>query len=185
MKVEIAEKYRCKECGKPADFRFYSEYSRYEVPPDQEAIAIPAGSRFQCEHGHTWKVPGLTRHDVTMDPEAEPLYKYSRELERKRLELDAHRVESLKKMIPVESGDALRLLFQIQEALPEAGIASGLHLGVEILLKNFKEQKQRIDDLYEALEEAHSVDRCPYNDYDGCKKCQVIKAERKRRKEGK
>jgi len=184
VKVEVAEKYRCKECSKPADFRFYSEYFRYKPTPHQatsrtKVLAIPLGSRFQCEHGHSWQVPGWTSIDMIGDPEAKPLHEYSLELDRKSRELDAH----LKEMGPVESGDpGLRLLFQIQEVLPEALIASGFHLGAAILLQEFKEQKQRIDQLYEALEKAHSVDRCPYSACGGCNPCIVIEVERKRRK---
>lgn len=50
-------------------------------------------------------------------------------------------------------GDAgLRLLFEIQDLVPEAGIASGLRLGAEIMLKHFKDLRVRVKQLESALD---------------------------------
>lgn len=55
-------------------------------------------------------------------------------------------------------GDAgLRLLFEIQEACAAAGIASGLHLGSEILLKEYKSALLQIREKDKALEECIAI----------------------------
>lgn len=56
-------------------------------------------------------------------------------------------------------GDAgLRLLAAIQDACPEAGIASGLILGSEILLREYKAMKLQNDELRNALEEIRKLE---------------------------
>lgn len=49
--------------------------------------------------------------------------------------------------------DRLKILFEIQEACPEAMIASGLTLGVEILLREFKVMKLQNGGLKELLKQ--------------------------------
>jgi hypothetical protein len=55
-------------------------------------------------------------------------------------------------------GDAgLRLLFKIQDACPEAGVASGLLLGAEILLKEFEAAKLQVREIEFQLKDAREA----------------------------
>lgn len=93
--------------------------------------------------------------------------------------------EELKTLTENRYGDpGLELLFLIQEECPEAGIASGLRLGAEILLRHYVALKKDRQEVFDALDQAHSYDRCPYNSYGRCLPCRIIKAERdKQRKQ--
>lgn len=76
---------------------------------------------------------------------------------RDALEKSEAQVETLKGEVAKLSekyGDAgLRLLFEIQDACPDAGIASGLRMGAEVLLRKYKDANRLLGRYQKTLED--------------------------------